>query len=477
MGQMRMPKYMTIKSDLQNKIITGVYKPGDLIPSDNELMRSLNVSKSTITQALRQLESDGFITRQQGKGSFVTDRNTSKPSLSFYISPMDPEEQSFWKTLIDSFNEECPDVAVLPVFLSNDSAPVRDKLFQAFASGNAPDMITLDGPDMPYWVYMQSLLPLETYLDSDFTTSILDQIIRQGSYRGHLYHLGYTESSLCILYNKELFSSLGIIVPSSINDAWSWDAFFHACELIKKKTSYQYPLLMDSGKGISTLSGEWISYAGLTVIHQNGGTVFNPELTMSNGYVNSPATIQAMQWVGELFHKYHFTHMEMISEKLPDDFAMSLSLPSVYIQNRKRNDNIGIMPLPHGVLSASPRGSWGISVTRQAKNPEQCIRFIKYVFTIRNQIRLSKCTGMPVMKEIYEVMDSLEPSSVRPNILLDQLTNTSFFRPQTPAYPFFSSHFALASRNICMGCDVRTELNNLADLVDNHLTRHRYYND
>ena len=46
----RTPKYMLIKNEFVQKIESGYYRPGDLIPSDNELMRTLNVSKSTITQ-------------------------------------------------------------------------------------------------------------------------------------------------------------------------------------------------------------------------------------------------------------------------------------------------------------------------------------------------------------------------------------------------------------------------------------------
>ena len=51
--EVRIPKYITIKNTLIDKIENGSYLPGDAIPSDNELMRTLGVSKSTITQALK----------------------------------------------------------------------------------------------------------------------------------------------------------------------------------------------------------------------------------------------------------------------------------------------------------------------------------------------------------------------------------------------------------------------------------------
>ena len=137
----------------------------------------------------------------------------------------------------------------------------------------------------------------------------------QHLYQGKLYHLGYTESTLCILYNKELFHSLGIRIPTSAEDAWSWDEFLNVCHTIQTKTSFPYPLLMDSGRGLSPKSGEWNSYAGLPFIVQNNGSFFNDTLTATSGYINSPASVAAMNWLGELFHKYHYTHVEDLSAR------------------------------------------------------------------------------------------------------------------------------------------------------------------
>ena len=243
--EVRIPKYITIKNTLIDKIENGSYLPGDAIPSDNELMRTLGVSKSTITQALKNLEAEGYIIRRQGKGSFVIDRSKSQPVLSLYLCPMEQGEEHFWTSLIDEFNHSNQGFSVKATYLSNSKAPLRDSLLQSFASGNAPDILSLDGPDVAYWAYMDSLLPFDDYMDSSFLNSFLEPILLQGSYEGRLYHLGYTESTLCILYNKELFNHLQVRIPTNTEEAWSWDEFLSICHLIKEKTSLPYPLLMD----------------------------------------------------------------------------------------------------------------------------------------------------------------------------------------------------------------------------------------
>lgn len=129
---------------------------------------------------------------------------------------------------------------------------------------------------------------------------------------------------------------------------------------------------MDSGRGLSPKSGEWNSYAGLPFIVQNNGSFFNDTLTATSGYINSPASVAAMNWLGELFHKYHYTHVEDLSADFPENFAMSLSLP-VPIFNRKKGTVIsGIIPLLHGIKAASPHGSWGLCMSRQTQYPREC---------------------------------------------------------------------------------------------------------
>lgn len=114
-------------------------------------------------------------------------------------------------------------------------------------------------------------------------------------------------------------------------------------------------------------------------------------------------------------------------------------------------------------------------MSKQTKHPELCCQFIKYVFSFKNQLKISKYTGFPVLKEIYEVMDNFNSISNHTNILFSQLKDSSFLRPQTPAYPFFSKQFAYAYYNIAMGNDTEAEMNRLASLVDDHLYRHNYY--
>jgi GntR family transcriptional regulator len=66
------PLYHQLYRILLDKITSGVWKPGDLIPSEKELGQQYQLSRITIRQTLQQLAADGYLSREQGRGTFVS---------------------------------------------------------------------------------------------------------------------------------------------------------------------------------------------------------------------------------------------------------------------------------------------------------------------------------------------------------------------------------------------------------------------
>lgn len=65
------PLHQMIYEYIANKIETQFYQVGELLPSESELEKMFQASRTPVRQALKQLEMDGLIYRLQGKGSFV----------------------------------------------------------------------------------------------------------------------------------------------------------------------------------------------------------------------------------------------------------------------------------------------------------------------------------------------------------------------------------------------------------------------
>ncbi|OGO59536.1 MAG: hypothetical protein A2029_15165 [Chloroflexi bacterium RBG_19FT_COMBO_47_9] len=68
----RQPLYIQAIDALTQMIETGQLKPGAQLPPENELAAKLDISRSTLREALRHLETLGLISRRQGVGTFVS---------------------------------------------------------------------------------------------------------------------------------------------------------------------------------------------------------------------------------------------------------------------------------------------------------------------------------------------------------------------------------------------------------------------
>lgn len=66
------PLYRLIKKTLKDRILAGDYAADQQLPSENQLMKTFEVSRVTVRQALHQLQKERLIVSRQGKGYFVT---------------------------------------------------------------------------------------------------------------------------------------------------------------------------------------------------------------------------------------------------------------------------------------------------------------------------------------------------------------------------------------------------------------------
>jgi DNA-binding LacI/PurR family transcriptional regulator len=85
-----LPIYAKIAETLREEIKNGTLKPGDQLPTEEELCNFYNVSRGTIRKALHTLESEGIISRRQGIGSFVNNvsEKISSKSIGLIIPYM-----------------------------------------------------------------------------------------------------------------------------------------------------------------------------------------------------------------------------------------------------------------------------------------------------------------------------------------------------------------------------------------------------
>jgi len=102
--------YVQVYSIFKDKITSGEWPVGTQIPAEDDLCETYNVSKSTVREAIYELVREGYLKRQQGKGTFVT---PSAPHLGLVMRTrltenVDGEARTVKREIMERGEKETP---------------------------------------------------------------------------------------------------------------------------------------------------------------------------------------------------------------------------------------------------------------------------------------------------------------------------------------------------------------------------------
>lgn len=147
---MAIPKYQYIKDELKSKIISGQFENGDKFYTEAELITMYDVSSITVVRALNELAKDGYIIRQQGKGTFVS--RARKHKLVEFSD-------------VEIFPTQTDQVTVLSIERGNDLT-ILDKLELKGHQFYYKIERLRKAKDIPY-IYHQTYIP-EQYINANY---------------------------------------------------------------------------------------------------------------------------------------------------------------------------------------------------------------------------------------------------------------------------------------------------------------------
>lgn len=80
----RAPKYVQVKEEIRRKILSKEWADGCRIPVEAEFCEMFGVSRITVRKALEELQSEGYLVKIQGKGTFVRNQMLEQHLSKFY---------------------------------------------------------------------------------------------------------------------------------------------------------------------------------------------------------------------------------------------------------------------------------------------------------------------------------------------------------------------------------------------------------
>jgi GntR family transcriptional regulator of arabinose operon len=176
-GKAAEPKYIQVANIIRQNILDGTWHEGDAIPPEKILCSRFNIARGTMRQALQLLESEGYLVREQGRGTFIRlveqrNNDTKNRHLAFVVPYI---RDSSVSTMLVGFQQVAEQAGFSVVFnhVNNDLQQQRDvvqKLVQQGVMGIAL-----------YPVDSESLTGIDKLVNASYPIVLVDRYLKHFS--------------------------------------------------------------------------------------------------------------------------------------------------------------------------------------------------------------------------------------------------------------------------------------------------------
>ncbi|MFN8579778.1 MAG: sugar ABC transporter substrate-binding protein [Gemmatimonadaceae bacterium] len=200
-----------------------------------------------------------------------------------------PEENALDVPAIRAFEQTHPGVRVVNEPVSNQ-AEYREKVITNIAAGSPPDVLLLDGIDVPSFIDGNVLLDLTSYAPrvgidlAWFYPNVLSMFARDG----RTYALPKGFSPMVMYFNRQMFDRAGVPYP---RDGWTFDDFLHAAKALTRDVD---------GDGTPDEWGAVVLrpfYTWQAYVWSGGGDILTPDGQHATGALDTPATDSALSFL------------------------------------------------------------------------------------------------------------------------------------------------------------------------------------
>ncbi len=253
-------------------------------------------------------------------------------------TPLDKAYQSF----LQSFQDKHKNVTIDSI----ETPPEFDtQVLVDLAAGTAPDVWPNDGSTLAKVVDTGSILDMRECMKvvpdlklDRFFPSVLSIHQRPD---GAVYGLPNDFTPMVMYYNPQAFKKANVTTPSS---NWTWDEFLTTVQKLTLDSDGHNSLdpkfdktkVVQWGFRVRKFVFEWIYW-----VWQNGGDVISPDGKTATGYLDSPATIEAITFLRDLVTKYHVAPEPSTLDQMTKQFG--------FLSNFLKGD-VAIFPRGHWEL-------------------------------------------------------------------------------------------------------------------------------
>ena len=359
-------------------------------------------------------------------GTTLAQSSETPVTINFWhhYSAQSAENETLMNVLIPQFESENPGIKVNAV--SHEWAELHDKVLVSASSNSLPDVARCDIAWLPEFQKMGVLIALDETMPnfSDVSATLLDSAMSTAKIGDHYYGLALNTNSKIMFYNTAMLEAAGVAVPTTLTE---W------VQAVKKLSGTNANGQQVWGWNEPALSGWNIC----PFIWSFGGSLTNPEQTLATGYVNSAATVAAVDTFAQLVKDGAITGFNSGDIPMTDGFgtgryAMMLEGPwkTAELTGAYPDVAYGTAPIPAGDGgSVSVLGGEDIAMFNTA-NQEAAWAFMQFMTSEYAETEMAKCGQIPVNKAALE-SDTVKNAAYAPFIAAIQ---TAKARPTVAAW-------------------------------------------
>lgn len=345
---------------LKRDIASGVYRPGDFLPSEETLSKQFDLSNRSIRQGLDQLVQEALLVKLPRVGNRVAASTIVKVA---YRDSLVRDVK--FERLLALFHTRYPNIHI---------QLVRTGVFPSFADGMAPfldngqvDIVLLNHFDFYDMLESGRLNMLEPIHPQD---GVDDKLNGAFQANGIQYALPFLYSPVVLCYNPEHFREAGMAEPIK---GWTWDDLrFAAGKLSKggRRIGFFYHLLSIN---------RWLVFLLQNGIH----------FTRNNdgGYeVELPLLMDSFRFSRDLLFKSN--GIPVFASETEDEVIQifregqaSMFLATYFSLNELLKENIAfeIAPLPQGRSDQTLLLTTGWAMNRASREKEAALQFVRFL--------------------------------------------------------------------------------------------------
>ncbi len=363
-------------------------------------------------------------------------RAQAAASLTFAVWANRAEEEAF-RAVIGRYIAQKPNVSIR-LEVSGSSSQLYQQVDTRLAGRQAPDLIRIQYQQTARYAKAGAIVDLSSHLDSGLGGQFTPALWKAVTYRDRPFGLPHHTDTLAVYCNLDMFRRIGVEPPRRIEESWRWEEFIRIARALKEQGGAPF--------GFATAWQNNTGYRFLPYLYQHGGQLIDDD--MQRPALGTREGLETIAWAQSWFAEKLVPPTTSVksNEQTQNLFANGTigmlvhgdwQIP--FLQETMTRAEWGVTYMPRDAAMASDLGGNCLAVTRDSKNRDTAIDFLKFATNEPNMREF--CTAAQFLPVRTSLMEAELGYTVRPEamrVFIEQSKTIPDHLVRTVTLPDFS---------------------------------------